>query len=72
MLNENAFIFDKKRIINMNIMIELTTANFFSKQKVGKFGTMYIKCTFLSNEIVQKISFSLCFWASDHLIDKSN
>lgn len=41
MLNENAFIFDKKRIINMNIMIELTTANFFSKQKVGKLGTMY-------------------------------
>ena len=32
----------------------------------------YIKCTFLSNKIVQKISFSLCFWASDHLIDKSN
>ena len=33
---------------------------------------MFIKCTFLSNKIVQKISFSLCFWASDHLIDKSN
>ena len=32
----------------------------------------YIKCTFLSNKIVQKISFSLCFWASDHLIDKFN
>ena len=31
-----------------------------------------VKCTFSSNKIVQKISFSFCFWASDHLIDKSN
>ena len=29
-----------------------------------------VKCIFSSNQIVQKISFSLCFWAPDPLIDK--
>ena len=28
-----------------------------------------LKCIFSSNQIVHKISFSLCFWASDPLID---
>ena len=32
----------------------------------------YIKRIFSSNQIIHKISFSLCFWASDHLIDKFN
>ena len=29
----------------------------------------YLKCIFSSNQIVPKISFSLCFWAPDPLID---
>ena len=29
-----------------------------------------IKCIFSSNQIIHKISFSLCFWAPDPLIDK--
>ena len=31
-----------------------------------------IRRIFSSNQIVQKISFSLWFWASDHLIDRFN
>ena len=33
---------------------------------------MYSKCIFSSNQIVHKISFSLCCWASDNLINKFN
>ena len=35
-----------------------------------KNSSMQYKCNFSSNKIVQKISFSLCFWASDPLINK--
>ena len=31
---------------------------------------IYIKCIFSSNQIIHKISFSLCFSASNSLIDK--
>ena len=42
----------------------------FKKGKKFNLVTTYIKCIFSSNQIVQKIWFSLCFWASDLLIDK--
>ena len=31
---------------------------------------LQVKCIFSSNQIIHKISFSLCFWASDPLINR--
>ena len=60
---------------NFKVVIIATmvaTCNELLHHKANQVQIKYIKCTFSSNKIVQKISFSLCFGASDHLIDKSN
>ena len=58
---------------NFKVVIIATmvaTCNELLHHKANQVQIKYIKCTFSSNKIVQKISFSLCFWAPDLLFDR--
>ena len=71
--NENNFMDKSEKIKKMfPLIVEYLDSILYKPLSGGKGKKIYIyfKCIFSSNQIVHKISFSLCFWAPDPLMDK--